>query len=67
MFGFIGNIGPWELVLVLVIALIIFGPGKLPEVAKSVGKGINEFKRASNEVKQQVQEAVSLDDDEKKA
>ncbi|MGI6550227.1 MAG: Sec-independent protein translocase subunit TatA/TatB [Syntrophomonadales bacterium] len=62
-----GNIGPWELVLVLVIALIIFGPGKLPEVAKSVGKGINEFKRASNEVKQQVQEAVSLDDDEKKA
>lgn len=67
MFGFIGSIGPWELVLVLVIALIIFGPGKLPEVAKSVGKGINEFKRASNEVKQQVQEAVSLDDDEKKA
>ena len=67
MFGFIGNIGPWELVLVLVIALIIFGPGKLPEVAKSVGKGINEFKKASNEVKQQVQEAVSLDDDEKKA
>ncbi len=64
MFGFIGNIGPWELVLVLVIALIIFGPGKLPEVAKSVGKGINEFKRASNEVRQQVQEAVSLDDEE---
>lgn len=67
MFGFIGNIGPWELVLVLVIALIIFGPGKLPEVAKSVGKGINEFKRASNEVKQQVKDAVNLDDDEKKA
>jgi sec-independent protein translocase protein TatA len=64
MFGFIGNIGPWELVLVLVMALIIFGPGKLPEVAKSVGKGINEFKRASNEVRQQVQEAVSLDDEE---
>jgi len=67
VFGFIGNIGPWELVLVLVIALIIFGPGKLPEVAKSVGKGINEFKRASNEVKQQVKDAVNLDDDEKKA
>lgn len=67
MLGLLGNIGPWELVLVLVIALIIFGPGKLPEVAKSLGKGINEFKKASNEVKQQVQEAVSLDDDEKKA
>jgi sec-independent protein translocase protein TatA len=67
VFGFIGNIGPWELVLVLVIALIIFGPGKLPEVARSVGKGINEFKRATNEVKQQVQEAVSLDDNDNKA
>lgn len=67
MLGFLGNIGPWELVLVLVIALIVFGPGKLPEVAKSLGKGINEFKKASNEVKQQVQEAVNLDDDEKKA
>lgn len=67
MFGFIGNIGPWELILVLVIALIVFGPGKLPEVARSVGKGINEFKRATNEVKQQVQDAVSLDDNDKRA
>ncbi len=67
MFGFIGNIGPWELILVLVIALIIFGPGKLPEVARSVGKGINEFKRATNEVKQQVEEAVRLDDNDNKA
>ncbi|NLW44200.1 MAG: twin-arginine translocase TatA/TatE family subunit [Syntrophomonadaceae bacterium] len=62
-----GNIGPWELILVLVIALIIFGPGKLPEVARSIGKGINEFKRATNEVKQQVQDAVSLDDNDKRA
>ncbi len=67
MFGLIGNIGPWELILVLVIALIIFGPGKLPEVARSIGKGINEFKRATNEVKQQVQDAVSLDDNDKRA
>jgi len=67
MFGLIGNIGPWELILVLVIALIIFGPGKLPEVARSVGKGINEFKKASNEVKEQVQEAVRMDDEEKRS
>ncbi|NLG33033.1 MAG: twin-arginine translocase TatA/TatE family subunit, partial [Syntrophomonadaceae bacterium] len=33
MLGFIGNIGPWELVLILLIALIVVGPGKLPEVA----------------------------------
>ncbi|MCR4442577.1 MAG: twin-arginine translocase TatA/TatE family subunit [Peptococcaceae bacterium] len=40
------NIGPFELILVLVIALIIFGPGKLPEVGKAIGKSIGEFKSA---------------------
>ncbi len=37
-----------ELVIVLVIALIIFGPGKLPDIGKSLGKGIAEFKEATN-------------------
>lgn len=67
MFGLIGNIGPWELILVLVIALIIFGPGKLPEVGRAIGKSVNEFRRASNEVKNQVQEAISLDDEKTKS
>lgn len=40
------NIGPMELVIVLVIALIVLGPKKLPEVGKSVGKGMREFKAA---------------------
>ena len=66
MFGLIGSVGPWELILVLTIALIIFGPGKLPDVAKSLGKGINEFKKASIDVKQQVQDAVNVDDEVKK-
>lgn len=65
MFGFLGNIGPWELILVLVIALIIFGPGKLPEVGRAVGKSLNEFKKASTEVKQQVQDAINVDDENK--
>lgn len=39
-----------ELVLILIIALVVFGPGKLPEVGKAIGKGIQEFRRASNEV-----------------
>lgn len=43
MFG----IGPMELVVILVLALIIFGPGKLPEVGKAVGKAMSEFKRAT--------------------
>ena len=36
-----------ELILVLVIALVVFGPGKLPEVGKAIGKGIQEFRRAT--------------------
>lgn len=49
MFGLLPSIGPWELILILVIALIIFGPGKLPEVGKSIGKGIREFRSATKE------------------
>lgn len=43
-----GFLEPYELVILLVIALIIFGPGKLPELGKSLGKGIREFKAATN-------------------
>lgn len=46
MFGFIGNIGPWELILILVIVLVIFGPGKLPKVGESLGKALQSFKKA---------------------
>jgi len=49
LFGFIGNIGPWELILVLVIVLVIFGPGKLPKVGESIGKALNSFKKAREE------------------
>jgi sec-independent protein translocase protein TatA len=49
LFGFIGNIGPWELVLVLVIVLVIFGPGKLPKVGESLGKALQSFKKAKEE------------------
>ena len=57
MFGIVGPFGIWEIVLILVIALIIFGPGKLPEVGKAIGKGIREFKGAAN--------AISDDESEK--
>ncbi len=49
MFG----IGPWELILILVIALVIFGPGKLPEVGKAMGKGLKEFRKASESSKEE--------------
>ena len=38
------NIGPMEIIVVLIIALVVFGPKRLPELGKSLGKGIHEFK-----------------------
>jgi len=52
------NIGPWELALILLVALIVVGPGKLPEVAKSIGKGINEFKKVTTGYKREFDEAM---------
>jgi len=41
-----GNIGPWELILILGIVLVVFGPGKLPKVGESLGKAMQSFKKA---------------------
>ena len=46
------NIGPVELIIILVIALLILGPGKLPEVGSAFGKTIREFKKASSDVQE---------------
>lgn len=43
----LGSIGATELIVILILALIIFGPGKLPEVGKAIGRSFREFKRAS--------------------
>jgi TatA/E family protein of Tat protein translocase len=51
-----GSIGMPELIVIFVIALLIFGPKKLPEVGKSVGKAIREFKKASDELRKKVED-----------
>ena len=51
------NIGAPELIIILVIALLILGPGKLPEVGASIGKSLREFRKASSDV----QEATKID------
>jgi TatA/E family protein of Tat protein translocase len=54
MFG----IGFQEMLIILVVVLIFFGPKRLPDLAKSIGKGIAEFKKASEEVRKGIEEAV---------
>ena len=44
------NIGPGELILILVIALVVLGPGKLPDVAQSLGKSLREFRKAASDI-----------------
>lgn len=51
-----GPIGWPELILILVVVLVIFGPGKLPDVGNAIGKGIREFRKASNELEESVRE-----------
>lgn len=53
-----GSIGIQELILIFIIALLLFGPKRLPEIGKTIGKTLKEFKRATNEVKKTIEEEV---------
>ena len=57
-----GPIGMPELIVIFVIALIIFGPRKLPELGKSLGKSLGEFKRASNDLRHTLEEEIRVED-----
>jgi len=48
------DIGPEKLLIVLGLALIIFGPGKIPEMAKSMGKGLREFRKAQSDIREEL-------------
>ena len=48
------NIGPVEIIVVLVLALVVFGPKRLPEMGKSIGKAIREFKSIGNEIQDEI-------------
>ncbi len=53
-----GSIGMPELILIFIVALLVFGPKKLPEIGKSLGKGLAEFKRASDDLKKTIEDEI---------
>lgn len=57
-----GSIGIQEIILIFIIALLLFGPKKIPEISKKIGKAIREFKRASEEVKRTLEEEVEKEE-----
>ena len=58
----IGSIGTMELVVILVIALMVFGPRKLPELGRAIGKSLGEFKRASNDLRHTLEDEIHLEE-----
>ena len=57
-----GSIGMPEMIIILVIALIVFGPRKLPELGKSLGRSLNEFKKASNELRSTLEDEIKVEE-----
>ena len=61
-----GALGGWEIIVILIVVLVVFGPKRLPEMGRSLGKAIREFKSAGKEIQQEVTEAIDGDSDSTK-
>ena len=61
-----GSLGMPELIVIFVIALVVFGPRKLPELGRSLGRGIAEFKKATNELQNTLEQEISADEERTK-
>jgi sec-independent protein translocase protein TatA len=62
IFGFLSGLGGWEILLILLVLLIFFGARKIPELARGLGKGIREFKDATKEIKDEIEDSAKIDD-----
>ena len=60
------NLGPWEILLVLIVVLVLFGAKRLPELARGLGLGINEFRDAVDSSKKEIMDAIDSEDLTKK-
>lgn len=56
-------IGPWEIIIVVVIALVVFGPRRLPELGSSLGKAITGFRKGLKESEEEIRKAVAADEE----
>jgi sec-independent protein translocase protein TatA len=62
------GLGPWEIALIVLVILVLFGAKKIPDFARGLGQGIREFKNAANNVKQEIeQESRQIDSDKNKS
>ncbi|MDN4164688.1 twin-arginine translocase TatA/TatE family subunit [Cytophagales bacterium LB-30] len=59
--AFLGGLGGWEILLILIVLLVFFGAKKIPELARGLGRGIREFKDATREIKNEIEEGVKDD------
>ena len=60
------GLGPWEIIIIFVVVLLLFGGKKLPEFARGLGEGIKEFKKATNDIKDEVDNAINEKKSEEK-
>jgi TatA/E family protein of Tat protein translocase len=59
----IGSLGFTEIVFILVLALLVFGPKRLPEVGRTLGRGMKEFRRATSDLKRSIEQEIDLSDE----
>jgi sec-independent protein translocase protein TatA len=64
-FLFLQGLGMWEIILIFMVVVFLFGSKKIPELARGLGKGIREFKDATKEVKKEIEDGIN--DDKNKA
>jgi len=57
-----GNIGLPEMIFIMVIALLVFGPKKLPEIGRTIGKAVREFKKSTDEIKDKFEEQIRAEE-----
>ena len=57
--AFIGNLGTGEMILIVLVILLLFGAKRIPDLARGLGKGIREFKDATNEIKSDIEKSAS--------